>query len=103
MSRAHLALNVSDLEASLTFSSALFGVESHRRGPRFVNDASDEAALKLLLFEVPADCRREGTTCCCVLQDRVSFSRDPDDAPWEFFTVEDDDPSMRRRRRPFPF
>ena len=47
MSRAHLALNVSDLEASLTFSSALFGVESHRRGPRFVNDASDEAALKL--------------------------------------------------------
>ena len=61
MSRVQLALNVSDLEASVAFYSTLFGVEPHKRRPGYANFAIDEPALKLVLIEVGADERGTGT------------------------------------------
>ena len=129
MSRVQLALNVSDLEASIAFYSTLFGVEPHKRRPGYANFAITEPPLKLVLIEVPADQRGTGvtgalnhlgvevedvaqvdaqagrlrdaglaafdekdTTCCYALQDKVWVS-DPAGAPWEIYTVKDDDPA----------
>lgn len=61
MSRVQLALNVSDLEASVAFYSTLFGVEPHKRRPGYANFAINEPALKLVLIEVGADERGTGT------------------------------------------
>ena len=60
MSRVQLALNVSDLESSITFYSRLFGVEPHKRRPGYANFAITEPPLKLVLIEVPADERGTG-------------------------------------------
>lgn len=60
MSRVQLALNVSDLEASISFYSRLFGVQPHKRRPGYANFAVDEPPLKLVLIEVPADQRGTG-------------------------------------------
>ena len=129
MSRVQLALNVSDLEASVAFYSTLFGVQPHTRRPGYANFAIDEPALKLVLIEVspkergtgtagalnhlgvevadtaavdehaarlrtaglaPADER--ATTCCYALQDKV-WVHDPAGAPWEVYTITDDNPS----------
>ncbi len=129
MSRVQLALNVSDLEASIAFYSTLFGVEPHKRRPGYANFAVAEPPLKLVLIEVPADQRGAGvtgalnhlgveveaveqveaqagrlreaglatfdeqdTTCCYALQDKV-WVHDPAGAPWEIYTVKDDDPA----------
>ncbi|MGW2369437.1 ArsI/CadI family heavy metal resistance metalloenzyme, partial [Streptomyces sp. NPDC001667] len=51
MSRAQLALNVADLEASVTFYSKLFGVEPAKRRPGYANFAITEPPLKLVLIE----------------------------------------------------
>lgn len=132
MSRVQLALNVADLEASVTFYSTLFGVQPHKRRPGYANFAIEDPALKLVLIEVGADARGEGTagalnhlgvevpstedveagasrlreaglaafdekdtTCCYALQDKV-WVHDPAGAPWEIYTVKDDDPANAR-------
>ncbi|WP_246430613.1 ArsI/CadI family heavy metal resistance metalloenzyme [Streptomyces rectiverticillatus] len=51
MSRVQLALNVADLEASVTFYSKLFGVEPTKRRPGYANFAVAEPPLKLVLIE----------------------------------------------------
>ena len=130
MSRVQLALNVSDLEASVAFYSSLFGTEPHKRRPGYANFAIAEPPLKLVLIEVPADERGTGvtgalnhlgvevadaaevsahssrlaeaglatfdendTTCCFALQDKV-WVHDPAGAPWEVYTVKDDNPAL---------
>ena len=132
MSRVQLALNVSDLEASVAFYSTLFGTEPHKRRPGYANFAIAEPPLKLVLIEVSADQRGSGTvaalnhlgvevesadeveagadrvheaglaafderntTCCYALQDKV-WVQDPHGAPWEIYTVKDDDPAVPR-------
>lgn len=129
MSRIQLALNVADLEASVTFYSRLLGVEPHKRRPGYANFAVAEPPLKLVLIETTAERRGEGTggalnhlgievetegevldarerlstaglatfdendtTCCHALQDKV-WVHDPAGAPWEVYTVKDDDPA----------
>lgn len=62
MSRLQLALNVSDLEASVAFYSAMFGVEPHKRRPGYANFAIEDPPLKLVLIEVPASDRGTGST-----------------------------------------
>ncbi|MDO8308539.1 MAG: ArsI/CadI family heavy metal resistance metalloenzyme [Actinomycetota bacterium] len=59
-SRVQLALNVADLEASVAFYSAVFGVEPHKRRPGYANFAIAKPPLKLVLIEVPADDRGTG-------------------------------------------
>jgi predicted enzyme related to lactoylglutathione lyase len=61
MSRVQLALNVSDLEASIAFYSTLFQVEPHKRRKGYANFAIADPPLKLVLIEVPADQRGAGT------------------------------------------
>ncbi|MFD4630579.1 ArsI/CadI family heavy metal resistance metalloenzyme [Streptomyces sp. NPDC058284] len=51
MSRAQLALNVADLEASVTFYSKLFGVGPAKRRPGYANFALTSPPLKLVLIE----------------------------------------------------
>ena len=130
--RLQLALNVADLERSVEFYSTLFGTTPHKRRPGYANFAIAEPPLKLVLIEVPADQRGEGTTqalnhlgievdssaevaagadrlraaglaafderdttCCYALQDKV-WVHDPAGAPWEVYTVKDDDPANGR-------
>ncbi|MFF2945187.1 ArsI/CadI family heavy metal resistance metalloenzyme [Streptomyces niveus] len=51
MSRVQLALRVSDLEASITFYSKLFGTEPAKRREGYANFALTEPPLKLVLIE----------------------------------------------------
>lgn len=60
MSRAQLALNVSDLSASIAFYSSLFGTEPHKLRPGYANFIVAEPPLKLVLIEVPAEDRGTG-------------------------------------------
>ncbi|HWI42628.1 MAG TPA: ArsI/CadI family heavy metal resistance metalloenzyme [Nocardioides sp.] len=53
MSRIQLALNVEDLEESIAFYSALFGVEAAKTKPGYANFAVAEPPLKLVLIENP--------------------------------------------------
>ena len=62
MSRVQLALNVSDLEASVAFYSTLLQVEPHKRRPGYVNFEVAEPALKLVLIETPQEARGSGVT-----------------------------------------
>ena len=131
-SRVQLALNVSDLEASVAFYSAMFGAQPHKRRPGYANFALTEPPLKLVLIETTDDTRGTGTvgalnhlgvevpstddvvaarerfrdaglaafdeddtTCCWALQDKV-WVHDPHGAPWEVYTVKDDDPAAPR-------
>ncbi|MFE2290546.1 ArsI/CadI family heavy metal resistance metalloenzyme [Streptomyces sp. NPDC059452] len=55
MSRAQLALNVADLEASVTFYSKLFGVEPAKRRPGYANFAITTPPLKLVLIQGEPD------------------------------------------------
>jgi catechol 2,3-dioxygenase-like lactoylglutathione lyase family enzyme len=117
MSHVQLALNVTDLDAAVDFYSKLFDAEPAKRRPGYANFALDNPALKLVLIEgegaggtlnhlgievedstqVSAAGRRlaaeglatraqEGTTCCYATQDKV-WVNDPDNAPWEVYTV----------------
>ncbi len=60
MSRVQLALNVSDLEASVAFYTAMFGVEPHKRRPGYANFVVADPALKLVLMETGAEARGTG-------------------------------------------
>jgi catechol 2,3-dioxygenase-like lactoylglutathione lyase family enzyme len=131
-SRVQLALNVTDLEASIAFYSAMFGVEPAKRRPGYANFAVAEPPLKLVLIETTDDVRGTGTagalnhlgvevpslggvtaarerfaeaglaafdendtTCCYALQDKV-WVHDPAGAPWEVYTVKDENPADAR-------
>ena len=54
MSRVQLALNVSDIDAAVTFYSTLFGTGPAKRRPGYANFAIAEPPLKLVLIESPA-------------------------------------------------
>lgn len=131
-SRVQLALNVTDLEASVAFYTAMFGVEPHKRRPGYANFAVTEPPLKLVLIETTEENRGTGaagalnhlgvevpsvegvtaarerfadaglaafdendTTCCYALQDKV-WVHDPAGAPWEVYTVKDENPADAR-------
>ncbi|GAB3777701.1 ArsI/CadI family heavy metal resistance metalloenzyme [Nocardioides ungokensis] len=53
MSRIQLALNVDDLDVSIAFYSALFGVAPAKTRPGYANFAVAEPPLKLVLIENP--------------------------------------------------
>ncbi len=128
MSRVQLALNVSDLEASIEFYSKMFGVQPHKLRPGYANFAITEPPLKLVLIQISESDRGVGvqgalnhlgvevgsadeveagasrlrdaglatfdekdTTCCYALQDKV-WVHDPAGAPWEIYTVKDENP-----------
>ncbi len=51
MSRVQLALNVTDLDAAVTFYSKLFGTDPNKVRAGYANFAVDEPPLKLVLIE----------------------------------------------------
>lgn len=51
MSRVQLALNVSDIDAAVTFYSKLFGAEPAKRRPGYANFAIADPPFKLVLLE----------------------------------------------------
>lgn len=55
MSGLQLALNVEDLDASITFYSALFGTAPRKTRPGYANFAVAEPPLKLVLIENPGN------------------------------------------------
>ena len=55
MSRLQLALNVADIDAAVDFYSTLFDTAPVKRRPGYANFAIDSPALKLVLFENPAE------------------------------------------------
>jgi catechol 2,3-dioxygenase-like lactoylglutathione lyase family enzyme len=117
MSRVQLALNVTDLDEAVTFYSKLFATEPAKRRPGYANFAVESPPLKLVLIENPGAVSRlnhlgvevsssaevsaaqgrlaetgldtateENVACCYAVQDKV-WVTDPDDAPWEIYTV----------------
>ena len=117
MSRIQLALNVSGLDEAVDFYSKLFATEPAKRRPGYANFAVESPPLKLVLIEnADADDRlnhlgvevtssadvtaartrlagqgldtatEENVACCYAVQDKVWVS-DPDNAPWEIYTV----------------
>lgn len=114
--RVQLALNVSDLEASVRFYSDLFDTVPVKTRPGYANFAIAEPPLKLILFqseeggtinhlgvEVPSSghvdeaiVRLETTemtldieqevTCCYATQDKV-WATAPDGERWEYYAV----------------
>jgi catechol 2,3-dioxygenase-like lactoylglutathione lyase family enzyme len=123
MSRVQLALNVDNVDAAVGFYSKLFGVAPHKRRPGYANFAVEEPALKLVLIENPGrggslnhlgievantsevastsarladeglDARaQDQVNCCYALQDKL-WVNDPNGAPWEIYTILDDNPT----------
>jgi len=116
MSRIQLALNVSDIDAAVTFYEKVFATPAAKRRPGYANFAIAEPPLKLVLIEstgggslnhlgvevfgtpeVNAATNRfvdaglttygeQGVECCYAKQDK-SFVTDPDGTEWEFYTV----------------
>lgn len=60
MSRVQLALNVSDLDASIDFYTKLFKTEPHKLRPGYANFEIAEPPLKLVLIEQADADRGEG-------------------------------------------
>jgi catechol 2,3-dioxygenase-like lactoylglutathione lyase family enzyme len=61
VARVQLALNVSDLEAAVSFYTKLFDTEPAKRQPGYANFAIADPPLKLVLIETPAG-RGSGVT-----------------------------------------
>ncbi len=132
MSRIQLALNVSNLDESIAFYSQLFGVEPAKLRPGYANFAVAEPPLKLVLMEnapeagtlnhlgvevvsraevTAAEHRLQGkglktatenqVDCCYAVQDKV-WVADPDNAPWEIYTVLDDSATFGRTQPDAP-
>jgi hypothetical protein len=117
MSRVQLALNVSDIDLAVAFYEKLFNTPPAKRRPGYANFAVESPPLKLVLIENPGvagtlnhlgvevtstdevtaatnrlhgsgleTATEENVTCCYAVQDKVWVS-DPDQAPWEIYTV----------------
>ena len=121
MGRLQLALNVDDIDAAVDFYRRLFGTEPAKRRPGYANFAIWDPPLKLVLIEnkgaggtlnhlgvevkskeeVEAAEKRlaaEGLLgarddgACCYADQAKIWLHDPDDAPWEVYTVLADAP-----------
>ncbi|MGC4043366.1 MAG: ArsI/CadI family heavy metal resistance metalloenzyme [Armatimonas sp.] len=49
VAKTHVSLNVSDVDSSVAFYEAFFGVQAHKRRPGYANFDLDTPALKLAL------------------------------------------------------
>ncbi len=117
MTLFQLSLNVRDVEAAAEFYTKLFGVGPAKQRPGYANFVVADPPLKFIVIEnegapgtinhlgfevadteaVVAATQRlaelglpfkvdETHTCCYATQDKV-WTSDPDDVPWETYTV----------------
>lgn len=121
MSRVQLALNVSDLDASIAFYTKVFGAEPAKVRPGYANFAIANPPLKLVLIEGTGDAGTlnhlgvevestdevraaqlrfveeglvtavEDEVACCFAVQDKVWVDAPDGEPWEFYTVLADD------------
>jgi catechol 2,3-dioxygenase-like lactoylglutathione lyase family enzyme len=124
MSRVQLALNVTDVDAAVSFYEKVFGTPVNKRRPGYANFAIAEPPLKLVLIEntegggtlnhlgvevestgeVNAATSRfveDGLTTfeeqgveCCYAKQDKVWLTDPDGRGWEFYTVLSDSQKM---------
>ena len=117
MSRVQLALNVSDLDAAVTFYTKLFGTEPAKVRPGYANFAVVDPPLKLVLIEghgAPGSLNHLGVevasagevaeahgrlataglatavedqVTCCYAVQDKVWVNGPDREPWEIYTV----------------
>lgn len=117
VSRIQLALNVDDLEESISFYSTLLGVGPAKRRPGYANFAVENPPLKLVLLEsagsggtinhlgvevstsqeVSSEIARleeagmftdqEIGATCCYATQDKAWATGPDDEKWEVYTV----------------
>ncbi len=117
MSRVQLALNVSNLDESISFYSKLFGTEPAKVRPGYANFAITEPPLKLVLIEGTGEagtlnhlgvevestndvaaakdrlvasgleCATEEQVACCFAVQDKVWVDAPDREPWEIYTV----------------
>ena len=130
MSRLQLALNVSNLEESIAFYSKLFATQPTKLKPGYANFSINEPPLKLVLLEnskpggtinhlgveventaeverIETNLQTQGMatksqkeiTCCYAKQDKF-WVADPDNAPWEIYTVLKDTASFGESTMP---
>ena len=117
MSLFQLSLNVSDVEVAVEFYTKLFGVGPAKQRPGYANFVVTDPPLKFIVIEnegkpgtinhlgfevadtdaVAAATHRlaelglpfkvdDTHTCCYATQDKV-WTSDPDNVPWETYTV----------------
>jgi catechol 2,3-dioxygenase-like lactoylglutathione lyase family enzyme len=117
MSLFQLSLNVRDVDAAVAFYTKLFGVGPAKQRPGYANFVVADPPLKFIVIEnegepgtinhlgfevadtdaVVAATQRlaalglpfkvdDTHTCCYATQDKV-WTNDPDDVPWETYTV----------------
>lgn len=122
--RMQIALNVTDLDAAVTFYSKLFGADVNKRKPGYANFSIAEPPLKLVLFEQPdlvnqlnhlgvevsddeeidaaanqmADAGlapdREQAEVCCFAKQNKAVAYDPDGTMWEWYRIIEDSDSF---------
>lgn len=129
MSRVQLALNVTDLDAAVSFYSKLFATPVAKRRPGYANFAVTDPPLKLVLIEAPvtagtlnhlgvevestgavADAQarlaaeglttaREDGVTCCYALQDKLWVDAPGGQPWEIYTVLADSPETTPAER----
>jgi catechol-2,3-dioxygenase len=82
--RMHVAINVRNLEPSLSFYNLLFQAEPTKVKENYAKFELDNSALAGLM---PLD--EMNTTCCYAVQDKI-WVTDPEGNPWEVFYTKED-------------
>ncbi|HEX4336888.1 MAG TPA: ArsI/CadI family heavy metal resistance metalloenzyme [Polyangiaceae bacterium] len=123
--KAHVSLNVSNIEASVAFYEKAFGVAATKRRPGYAKFDLNEPSLNLTMSEAPrtgvnashfgiqvartedvveARTRFEAVglstfseqeTACCYAVQDKVWVEDPDGNSWEVFVVKGDAPVMK--------
>jgi catechol 2,3-dioxygenase-like lactoylglutathione lyase family enzyme len=124
--KPHISLNVSNLDATVTFYERAFGVGPTKRRPGYAKFDLESPSLNLSMVEAPrtginashfgiqvagtddvleakARFERAGlktiteeNTSCCYAVQDKVWVEDPDGNSWEVFVVKDDAPTMGR-------
>ena len=124
--RFQLALNVRNLEESITYYSKLFNAQPHKVKTGYANFALTNPSLKLVLIEntnaseqinhlgvevnqdenlsgiidrldkMEITDRKEQQTTCCYATQDKAWSVAPDGIDWEWYTITDDNPDNAR-------
>jgi catechol 2,3-dioxygenase-like lactoylglutathione lyase family enzyme len=123
--KAHIGLNVSDLDRSLSFYRTLFGAEPYKVKPDYAKFDLEDPALNFSISQSPSAGRAGGHfgiqvastqevadaakrlaeaglatyeemgTTCCYALQDKVWATDPDGNKWEFFVVQADSESFR--------
>lgn len=122
--KPHLSLNVSNIEASVSFYETMFGVPATKRRPGYAKFDLAEPSLNLSMVEAPRTgtnashfgiqvassedvaaamarfvqsglkTRTEENTSCCYALQDKVWVEDPDGNDWEVFVVKGDTETM---------